>query len=155
MSYKKESECKKKEVGFTIIEFMVAISFLSVLFLMSLYSLKELTPDLQLSGTARELVTDLRYAQQASITEQSDYCIKMFFDLRKYQIIKCDESEVISEKVLPDHITAFSSTVFSGNKIEFNPYGAVRESGTITFGNANGKTKIIEVKASGFVKIND
>jgi prepilin-type N-terminal cleavage/methylation domain-containing protein len=145
----------KKEKGFTLIEILIAISFISIVFLMSLYSLKGLAPDMQLSGTAREFATDLRYIQQTSITEQVDYCIKIFIDLRKYQVIKCDESQLISEKVLPGYISSFSSTVFAGDKIEFNPYGAVKESGTVTFVNTNGKTKTVEVKPSGFVKIND
>ena len=145
----------KDKKGFTLIEILIAISFISILFLMSLYSLKGLAPDLQLSGTAREFATDLRYAQQTSVTEQADYCIKMFYDLKKYQVIKCDESQVVSEKVLPGYISSFSSTAFAGDKIEFNPYGAVKESGTITFTNTNNKTKTIDIKASGFVKIND
>jgi len=141
--------------GFTLIEILIAISFISIVFLISLYTLNELAPGLQLSGSAREFATDLRFIQQSAITEQSDYCIKMFYDLKKYQIMKCDESQIILEKILPNHISGFSSTVFSGNKIEFNPYGAVKESGTITLTSASGKTKTIEVKASGFVKIND
>ncbi|MCX6759918.1 MAG: GspH/FimT family pseudopilin [Candidatus Nealsonbacteria bacterium] len=141
--------------GFTLIEILIAISFISVVFLISLYSLKGLAPDLELSGTARELATDLRYAQQTSITEQADYCIKMFFDLKKYQVIKCDESQIILEKVLPGYISGFFSTVFAGDKIEFNPYGAVKESGTVTFTNTNNRAKTVDIKASGFVKIND
>lgn len=141
--------------GFTLTEILIAISFISIVFLISLYALSELAPGMQLSGSAREIATDLRFIQQSAITEQSDYCIKMFYDLKKYQIMKCDESEIILEKVLPNHVSGFSSTVFSGNKIEFNPYGAVKESGTITLTNSSGKTKTIEIKASGFVKIND
>lgn len=141
--------------GFTLIEFLIAISILSVVFLISLYSLRGLAPDLQLSGTARQIATDLRYVQQLSITEQEDYCIKMFFDTKKYQVIKCDETKIISEKVLPGYISNFSSTVFAENKIEFNPYGAVKESGTITLTNTVSKTKTIDIKPSGFVKIND
>lgn len=144
-----------KKNGFTIIEFMIAISFISIVFLMSLYSLKEMSPNLQLNGTARDLATDLRYAQQLSVTEQANYCIKMFYDLKKYQVIKCDGSQIISEKNLPNYISGFSSSVFADDKIEFNPYGAARESGTVTFSNTEGKSKTVEIKASGFVKIND
>jgi prepilin-type N-terminal cleavage/methylation domain-containing protein len=141
--------------GFTLIEILIAISFISIVFLIGLYALNELTPGLQLSGSAREFATDLRFIQQSAITEQSDYCIKMFYDLKKYQIIKCNESQIISEKLFPNHVLTFSSTVFSGDKIEFNPYGAAKEGGTITLTSISGKTKTIEVKASGFVKIND
>lgn len=150
-----ENKFSYAKKGFTLNEILIAISFISILFLMSLFTLKELTPDLQLSGTARDFATDLRYAQQTSITEQTGYCLKMFFDLKKYQVIKCDESQVISEKALPAYISEFSSSVFAGNKIEFNPYGAVRESGTVTFKNTSNKTKIVDIKASGFVKINE
>lgn len=141
--------------GFTLIEVLIAIFFLSIIFLMSLFALSGLAPTLQLSGTARELATDLRYAQQISITEQEDYCVKIFADLKKYQVIKCDESQVIREAVLPNHVSSISSSAFSGDKVEFNPYGAAKESGTITLTGTNGRTKTIEIKASGFVKIND
>ena len=42
---------------------------------------------------------------------------------------------------------------FSDEKVVFNPYGAVKEMGSVSLINIEQKIKIIEVRPSGFVKI--
>ena len=42
---------------------------------------------------------------------------------------------------------------FSGDEVVFNPYGAVKEMGSVSLINIEQKVKIIEVRPSGFVKI--
>ena len=77
----------------------------------------------------------------------------MFLQEKKYQVKKCDTSQIIIEKNLSDKITNFSAQGFAENKVEFNFYGAARESGIITLTNNLGKIKQVEVKLSGFVKV--
>lgn len=114
---------------------------------------RQLQPGFQLSGAVRDLVSNLRYVQQLTITEQVNYCLKLFPEQRKYQVILCTGEAPLSEVVLPDEITTLDLTGFTNNQVEFNPYGAVKESGTIVLENTNNTIKTIEVKPSGFVRI--
>jgi prepilin-type N-terminal cleavage/methylation domain-containing protein len=139
--------------GFSLIEILIAISVIIIVFLISIIALKSFQPVLQLSGATRNLINDIRYAQQITITEQIKYCVKLFSTEKKYQVIKCESEEIVFEKTLPSEIANFTNSGFADNKIEYNPYGAVKESGTITLENNQGKTKIIEIKPSGFVTV--
>jgi prepilin-type N-terminal cleavage/methylation domain-containing protein len=144
---------KKNKKGFTMVEILLVIAFIAVVVPISVIALKPLQLDYQLNGSVRNMMTDLRYAQQITLTEQVKYCVKIFPEQRKYQVIKCIDSSVILEKQLPSDITSLSFSGFTSNIIEFNPYGAVKESGSILLENKDNKTKTIEVRPSGFVRI--
>ena len=62
--------------GFTLIELLVVIGILSLLFLIGIPAFRAYQPALQLSGSVRELVTDLRYAGQLSVDEQVNHGVR-------------------------------------------------------------------------------
>jgi len=155
--------------GFTLIEILIVIGIIVVLAGIGFPVFRSIQPSIQLNGAIRNLVSDLRYAQQLTVTEQTEYCV-CFFPLdgeceKRYKIIRCGESDpqcgdtepvLIKEKSLPDEIKTLTiSDSFINNEVRYNPYGAVKEAGTITFTNTRDKEKIIDVKPSGFVKIID
>lgn len=115
-------------------------------------SLSLYQPYLKLRGVARDLVTDLRYAEQLAVTEQINHSVKFFPSEKKYQVIQESPNLVLLERVLPEEVSFQSISGFSGDKVIFNPYGASGEAGSIVLQNTEGKTKTIEVKLSGFVK---
>lgn len=138
--------------GFTIVEILVVMFVIVIMASITIALTNSLRFDFTLSGVAKDFLADLRYAQQLTVAEQEKYCLKLLFNDKKYQLKKC-AGDVLFEKVLPNDIIGFSSTSFTDDEIEFNPYGAVKESGSITLENTNHKTKVIEIKPSGFVKI--
>lgn len=138
--------------GFTLMESLVVIAIIAILAGIIIVGFKQLQPEFQLSGAVRGLLSDLRYVQQLAITEQVNYCLKLFLAEKKYQIIQCGQSQPLYQVIFSSQIKSFSAFGFTNNEIKFNPYGSVKESGTITLENTEGKTKTIEVKPSGFVK---
>ena len=141
--------------GFTLIEILIVISVIVILVGISVPVFRRFQPGLQLSGAVRNLVTDIRYTQQLTVTEQVEYCLRFFPLEKKYQIIQCDQSQPLLEKFLPDKIKTLTLTGFTNDEVRFNPYGAVKKSGTITLENIQNETKNIEVRPSGFVRITD
>lgn len=134
-------------------EILVVISILGILFLISIPVFKSFQPTLQLNGVVRNLVSDLRYTQQLAVTEQFDYCLQFFLAEKKYQIIQCGETQPVKEIFLPEEIIELIiNPALSNNEIRYNPYGAVKESAAITLKNSKDKTKIVEVRPSGFVR---
>lgn len=139
--------------GFTLAEFLIVICIIGIISLIGIPAFRAYQPSLQLSGAVRDLVTDLRYAQQLAVTEQITYGIRFSTSTNQYQIIKIGTTEEILEtKDLPEKVS-FQEISFTDGKVKFNPYGAVKEAGSVTLINVKNVTTTIEVRPSGFVKI--
>jgi len=144
----------RKSKGFTLFEFLVIIAIIGIIASVSWSALKTLQPSWRLDGAVRDLATDLRYAQQQSVTEQVNYGIHFSSTTNEYQIIRYGTTtENVLEKSLSEGVDFHQITGFNGDEVVFNPYGAVKEMGSVSLINIEEKIKIIEVRPSGFVKI--
>ncbi len=142
--------------SFTLAELLVVIGIVVILTSVSVPLFRNTRPSLQLSGVTRDLVTDLRYAQQLAVTEQADHGVYFSTTTEdKYQIIRHENTATttIKEKSLPEGINFQYISPLTDNEIRFNPYGAVKEAATTTLSNLKNETKTIRVSPSGFVKI--
>jgi len=72
----------KLKSAFSLPEFLIVIAILVILVGLAVPAFKSYQPNLQLSGSARNLVTDFRYAQQLAVAEQVEYGI-YFYPLDK------------------------------------------------------------------------
>jgi len=151
----------KQSRGFTLTELLIVMGIIFILAFMSYIASSFYLPKIELSGQTRELVGDLRYAQQLAVTEQLNYAV-CFFPLggggyeKKYQVIQhgqCGTSPALVERIF-DNIE-IEAVNFSNPEVVFNPYGSVAESGGIVLRNSEGATSTIDVRPSGFVKIID
>jgi len=147
-------KCCSVKRGFTLIEMLIIIGIIAVLVGIGIPVFKGFQPVLQLNGAVRDLVTDLRYAQQLAVTEQLEHCVRFFPEDREYKIIQCQNpgAEEILKTISFQEINSITVADFSDNEARYNPYGSVKKDGTVTL-EVNGKTKTIEVRPSGFVRI--
>jgi len=141
--------------SFTLIEVIIVIAIIAILAGIAFSTFQAFQPSLQLSEATRTLSTNLRYAQQLSVTEQVNYCVDLYPDEKKYKVVQCESLDLVSEIVLNEEIQSIALAGFINERVEFNPYGAARRSGTITIQNTNNDTKTIQVKPSGFVKVSE
>lgn len=143
-----------KNFGFTLIEFLIVIGIIGILAMIGVPVFRSYQPDIQLSGIVRNLVADLRYAQQLTVTEQVEHGVRFCTSTENYQIIKyLSPEEILKEENLPPEVTFGNIEGFINNEVRFNAYGAVNKSGFITLENSKGGTTIIEIRPSGFIKI--
>jgi len=141
--------------GFTLIEILIVIGVIGIIVVISIPAYRQFQPTLQLNGAVRGLVTDLRYAQQLTVTEQKEHCVRFFPNDKEYKIIQCQDSgaeEILKTISLQEIDSITVANDLSDNEVRYNPYGAVKEAGIITL-EINGKIKIIDVRPSGFVKV--
>jgi len=146
----------KNYSGFTLIEIFIVISIISIVTGIFFGGIRVLQPSMRLDGVVRNLATDLRYIQQKAISEQFNYGISFFIDTDEYQMLKYitpTTTEEISRKSLGYNINFHEINDFTNDTVIFNPYGSVKEAGTISFINSKQEIKIINIRPSGFVKI--
>ena len=148
----------KHNNGFTLIEIIVVISIISIITGIFFGGLKTLQPSMHLSSTVRDLATDLHYIQQQAVSEQFNYGISFFTDTNEYQILKYITStttQEISTKPLAEGINFQEIKDFTDNTVIFNPYGSVKEAGSVSLINSKQEIKIISIRPSGFIKIEE
>jgi len=144
--------------GFTLIEIFVIIFITSIIIGIFFGGLKTLQPSMRLSATVSDLVTDLHYIQQQAVSEQFNYGISFFIDTNRYQILKYITSTTTQEiltKSLAQDIDFQAIQDFTDNIVVFNPYGSVKEAGSVSLINTKGEIKIINIRPSGFIKIEE
>ncbi len=147
----------KLKSAFSLPEFLIVIAILVILVGLAVPAFKSYQPNLQLSGSARNLVTDFRYAQQLAVAEQVEYGIYFYPLDKKYEIVKYGAATgTIKEVVLPGEISSLTLSqeiLDNNNVVKYNPYGSVDVSGTVFLQNSENATTVLEIKPSGFINI--
>jgi len=141
--------------GFTLTEIIVVIAIFFILVTMSWVAFQRLQPSLQLGAVCSDLVSDLRYVQQLAISEQVNYGIDFSTTTNSYAIYRfATTTEQLSTKNLPAEISFCDLSGLTANtQAIFNPYGAVLNAGSICLQNRNNQTKIVDIRPSGFVRV--
>lgn len=140
--------------GVMLMDLLVTIGIIVLLSTIAIPYLRKYQPNLKLNATARDLTTDLRYAQQLTITEQKVY--QVVFDLvnDKYQIQKIDTGTTTVKNVaLDSEISIKQVTDLTDNKVVFNYYGGVSQAGQIILTNTNNVDATINIKPSGYIQL--
>jgi len=140
--------------GFSLVELLVAIAILVILGAVSWSIVRSLQPSFKLTAVTRNLIVDLRSVQQNAVTEQIGYGVRFSLASNSYQILKFGSStQEILNKNLPSDVQLYQVNGFTNQEIVFNVLGAVSEAGTVVIRNNQQQTKTIEVRPSGYVKI--
>jgi len=140
--------------GFTLLELLIAIAIIAVIGAIILPVYQSARPSLRLNTVARDLVADLRLAQQEAVTQQILHGIAFDASANKYQIINLGNSTVVKTVHIPTPLVLATTTGLTAATVSYNATGAVAESGTVVIGNGTA-TSTIEIKPSGYVKITE
>ena len=144
----------KNNRGGMLIDLLVALGIIALLATLAIPYLKKYQPNLKLSAAARGLTTDLRYAQQLTITEQQVHIVAFDIINKKYDILKITIATTTIKTVSLDSEISFEQiTDLTNNQVIFNYYGGVSQAGKIILTNINNATTTINIKPSGYIKL--
>lgn len=144
--------------GFSLIEIVVVSSIILIISLVAIPSWRQISGNLELNSEARAIASELRKAQQFSVTEQINYLV--FFDIaqNKYQLKKILDPEqpavetLIETNSLKSPVQLQQVTGLTNNKVRFNSVGAASDTGEVIIDNRL-KTKAIKIKPSGYIEL--
>ncbi len=139
--------------GAILLDILISIGIIALLTTISTPYLHAFQSDLQLNGAAKNLTSDLRYAQQLTISEQNIYEVELDPSLNNYSIVKTGSATTTIKSVaLPQGVEFSQIDAVLNNEVIFNSFGGVNESGAIVLSN-NTKTETINVKPSGYIQL--
>jgi prepilin-type N-terminal cleavage/methylation domain-containing protein len=142
--------------GFTLVEVLVVIFFISVLIGVAVPSFVSSIKSAQLNASVSQLVSDLRKSQAKSMATGQRYGIRFTAGSNEYEMIISSGGavEVLESRKLMTKVILLSST-FTDNIITFKRSGSPSESGSATLQYSGGTNKVISVAAvTGRVRIN-
>jgi len=144
----------RNKKGGMLIELLIVLGIIALLSTIAIPYLRKYQPNLKLSAAARDLTTDLRYAQQLTITEQKVYQIVFDLNNDQYQIQKIDTTTTNVKTVnLESEISIKQIIDLTDNKVVFNYYGGVSQAGQIVLTNINNVDATINIKPSGYIQL--
>ena len=143
----------KTPAGFTLMEMSAVLAIIVIITLISIPFFSSYNQNQALENSAKQLMSDLKLAQQNTVTQQIKYSIKMAPDSGTYTLIKKGNPDLtISTQQLDSHVIVSQITGLTGNEAVFNPTGAVDYSGEVYLQHNTSETQIqVSIKPSGFV----
>ena len=139
-----------------LIDLVVAIGIIALLSTLAIPYLRKYQPNLKLNAAARALTTDLRYAQQLTVTEQKIHLVDFDLDQNKYDILKIGTATTTIKSVNLDPEISFKEiTGLTDNQAVFNYYGGVSQAGTVILTNTNNVDATVNIKPSGYIQLQE
>ncbi len=144
---------KTTPAGFSLIELLIAIGILAIIAIICVPFFDGAIKNYNLSSATRDLTSDLRYAQQLAVTTQVNYSVSFNVNSNSYQIKNTATSTAIKTVTIKNNIRLQNISGLTSSTVTFNATGAALSIGSITLINPLNHTAIIEIKPSGYVKI--
>lgn len=137
----------------TLAELLVAIAIIAIAAAVAAPFYRSIAMNISLNAASRDLASDLRLAQQLAVTTQMNHRAVFYPSDNSYAIKNAVSDATIKSRAIKPPITIMSIDSVLINSVVFNSTGAVASSGSITLVNPNNRTSTIEIKPSGYVRI--
>lgn len=139
--------------GYFLINLVVTLGIIALIIGLSFPYIRNYQINSILSAEARNMVGNLKYAQQLSVTEQVVHGVEFDLSSDTYWIKKFGNATTTIKEINLDSSASLDQiTGLENNRVKFNFYGGVDYSGEIILKNTN-STSTVEIKPSGYVRI--
>ncbi len=141
--------------GFTLTEVLVCLLIISIVSMTIVPGIDAALDKAAGDAAVRELVTDLRYAQQMALAEGRVYYVTFNKAMQLYQIsVAGHPAQVIIKQVIFGDGLSLLGTTFTSNRVHFNSLGAPSAGGTIEMLDWRGReVRITILPATGRVRV--
>ncbi len=137
--------------GFTLIEIVIVIALIALSTSLGFTAFSRYRSAVDQSGEVRELIDDLRYAKELSVSQQIKHGIDFDFNNNGYLIVKDgSEKEILDRKHFSTGVQIKDVNGYS--EVRFTNFGAVFRAGSVLIRKENNLKEII-IKPSGFIDV--
>ena len=144
----------RNQKGALLVETIAAIGILTMLSLLAMPLLQRYRSNLDLNGISKDLTSDLRLAQQLTISEQNIHLIQFDTAAKNYSLLKLSPATTTVKSISLPAGTSYQAIDSNlNNQVRFNSFGGVSQSGKIVLINTLSKTATINIKPSGYVEL--
>ena len=136
-------------------ELLAVLLITAVVFAVAVPDISAALAGVRINTAVRELVTDIRYAQQMALAECRVYRITFNTGMQLYRISYAGRATqvIVKQAYFPEELTLLG-TNFGGNTLGFNIMGAPTEAGTIELMDKWGRSvRITVLPATGRVRV--
>jgi len=147
---------KDNQKGTMLVNLLVVLGIVALMTTITIPYLRRYQPNLKLTANGREIASNLRLAQQLTITEQVPHLVFFDFSNDRYSILRLPSPLATSTLLTVDldsEVAFQQVNGLTGNMVRFNSYGAVSESGDVVLINTNSKIATINIKPSGYIQL--
>lgn len=136
-----------------MLEILVVLGIAILITTVSSVYLRSIQPQSSLNATAKDITGDIRLASELASTTQINHIVR--FDLLNgsYTLARLTAPEIILKTEYLESKLVFSQTTLPQNSAEFNTLGASVAPGTVTLTHQNGLNITIDIRPSGYVRI--
>lgn len=139
--------------GFTFVEIVAVMAIALITATIALVAVRSYGPAAAITGAARALATDLRAASALAVATQINHAVRFDIAASRYTTVRRADPEVTVKEAHLALPLMISAVTFANSMVEFNTIGAPLETGTITIAHRSGRSITVEVRASGYVRI--
>lgn len=139
--------------GLTVIELLVALAILALIIGVSVTFLRQAARGSVASTAARALATDLRYGSELTVSTQINHAVRFNTEQSSYTVVALRTPEQLVKTVTLDPSLRITSVTLPSLTAEFNTLGAATSSGSITLSHQSGAVSVVEVRPSGYVRV--
>lgn len=150
-----KSGFKNQKGAALLMDVLISMGIIIFIAALSTPYFRQYKTNMVLIGTARDLTADLRLAQQSTVTEQVVYLLEFNTIERKYSVEKMGAATTTVKTVaLPEGVDFQSISPGLEDKVIFNSFGAVNQSGQIVLvATDDSRIATINIKPSGYVEL--
>lgn len=146
---------RKKKIGMSLIEVLIITSLIITLSFFVYPAFSAYSKNQGLKNSAKQIVADLRLAQQLAVTKQIKHSLRVIPMSYQYQIIKKGAPETVeADNQISSYVIFSQISGLVNNEAVFNSAGAVDYAGDIYLTHQQtGLIIKISIKPSGYVTI--
>ena len=143
------------ESGYFLLNILIAIGVIALTTALAFPYIRNYQPHLDLNSSKKELASELRHAQQLSVTEQNIYGIELEEGTNKYRLLHIEDNATSTIEGFESAGGVIINEVASSSDhvVEFNFYGGVDEACLIELKNSEGEMGTVRVKPSGYISL--